>query len=229
MAFEPAARPRFGPAARALMRTLQAQAEPAERAQTLRELCGKLGDEWFPFFLKLLMVVGEGAPEDHRKLLADSVAHGLQHGQPAAGTLSSWGITAGMPPAGMPTTAGTMFLRHARARPLDPLSYLAVWYGQGTARPRIPAHAFERAVVAILRLFSASNAATSIYQAKLDADILAAADGTYSTATLRRLRKLLEGWREGASAARLASAVAAEEPVGQGFGNVPLQSRHHFV
>jgi hypothetical protein len=227
VAFEPAQAPRFGPAARAMIDTLRNQPTADARTEALHQLCQELGNDWFSFFIKLLMVVGEGAPEADRRLLAETLAHGLKQGQPAAGTLSSWGIPSNLPPA-VTGVAGNMFLRRAQARPLDPLSYLAVWYSQGTARPRLTAEGFQRAVVAVLRLFSVSTVATAIYQAKLRADLLAAADGTYSATTLRRLQQLVDGWCAGQAAPALAAELAADDrsPPLQG---ARLAAGHRFV
>jgi hypothetical protein len=210
--FRPSENPRFGPAARTLVRTLREQQHVEERAGTLRQLSRDLGDSWFPFYLKLLMVIGEGAPEDERAMVADAAAHGLQHGQPAAGTLSSWGIPSPLPAA--VAAAGQGFLRMASARPLDPLAYVVVWFGQSTSRPLLPKPAFERALVALLRLFNASATAQSIYQAKLRADLATAAAGTFSMATTVRLRTLLDGWAADAEPLPLAIDVAAA-------GNLP--------
>ena len=130
--FRPSPNPRFGSAARTLVRTLREQDLVHDRAATLREFSRELGDSWFPFYLKLLMVVGEGAPEEDRAVLAEAAAHGLQYGQPASGTLSSWGIHAPLPAA--VAAAGHGFLRMAMARPLDPLTYIVVWFGQSTSQ-----------------------------------------------------------------------------------------------
>jgi hypothetical protein len=205
--FRPSENPRFGPAARTLVRTLREQERVEDRAATLRDLSRELGDSWFPFYLKLLMVVGEGAPEEDRAVLAEAAAHGLQYGQPAAGTLSSWGIHAPLPAA--VAAAGHGFLRTAMARPLDPLTYIVVWFGQSTSRPLLPQAAFERALIAFLRLFNASPSAASIYQAKLRADLATATDGTFSMATVTRLQTLLDGWAADVTPLQVASDVAA--------------------
>jgi hypothetical protein len=205
--FRPSESPRFGPAARTLVRTLREQERVEDRAATLRDLSRELGDSWFPFYLKLLMVVGEGAPEEDRALLADAAAHGLQYGQAAAGTLSSWGIHAPLPAA--VAAAGHGFLRMAMARPLDPLTYIVVWFGQSTSRPLLPQAAFERALIALLRLFDASPSATSIYQAKLQGDLATASDGTFSMATVNRLQTLVDGWVAQTTPSQLAVDVAA--------------------
>jgi hypothetical protein len=210
--FRPSESPRFGLAARSLVLTLQEQLRIEDRAAALRQLSRDLGDSWFPFYLKLLMVIGEGAPEDERALVADAAAHGFQYGQPAAGTLSSWGIPSPLPAA--VAAAGQGFLRMASARPLDPLAYVVVWFGQSTSRPLLPQPAFERALMALLRLFNASASAASIYQAKLRADLATANDGTFSMASAARLQTLLDGWTADVTPLQLASDVAAA-------GNLP--------
>jgi hypothetical protein len=206
--FRPSETPRFGLAARSLVLTLQQQLRVEDRAAELRQLSRDLGDSWFPFYLKMLMVVGEGAPEDERAMVADAAAHGLQYGQPAAGTLSSWGIPSPLP-AAVAAAAGQGFLRMAAARPLDPLAYIVVWFGQSTSRPLLPQAAFERALIALLRLFNASASAVSIYQAKLRADLATATDGTFSMATVTRMQTLLDGWTADVTPLQLASDVAA--------------------
>jgi hypothetical protein len=210
--FRPSETPRFGLAARSLVLTLQEHVRVEDRAVALRQLSRDLGDSWFPFYLKVLMVIGEGAPEDERALVADAAAHGFQYGQPAAGTLSSWGIPSPLPAA--VAAAGQGFLRMASARPLDPLAYVVVWFGQSTSRPLLPQPAFERALMALLRLFNASASAASIYQAKLRADLATATDGTFSMATVTRLQTLLDGWAADVTPLQLASDVAAA-------GNLP--------
>ncbi len=210
--FRPSETPRFGLAARSLVLTLQEHDRVEDRAVALRQLSRDLGDSWFPLYLKVLMVIGEGAPQEERALVADAAAHGFQHGQPAVGTLSSWGIPAPLPAAVV--AAGRGFLRMASARPLDPLSYVVVWFGQSTSRPLLPQAAFERALIALLRLFNAGASAALIYQAKLRADLATATDGTYSTATVARLQTLLDGWTAQVTPSQLAADVAAA-------GNLP--------
>jgi hypothetical protein len=208
-AFSPASEPQLGPAARSLVLTLMSQPRVEDRAATLRELCRRLGDAWFPFYVKLLMVIGEGAPADERAFVADAAAHGFQRGQAAAGSLSAWGMPAPLPATLASAAAGHGFLRSASARPLDPLAYVVVWFGQSTARPLLPRLSFERALVALLCLFNASSAAVAIYQAKLRADAAAASEGAFSTATVGRLQVLVEGWAAGTPPSQLAVDVAA--------------------
>jgi hypothetical protein len=78
----------------------------------------------------------------------------------------------------------------------------------------LPQPAFERALIALLRLFEASTAARSIYQAKLRADLTTAADGTFSMATTQRLQTLVDGWIAQGPALQLAADVVAA-------GNMP--------
>ena len=224
--FRPSETPRFGLAARSLVLSLQEHVRFEDRAVALRQLSRDLGDSWFPFYLKVLMVIGEGAPEDERALVAEAAAHGFQYGQPAAGTLSSWGIPSPLPAA--VAAAGQGFLRMATARPLDPLAYIVVWFGQSTSRPLLPQAAFERALTALLRLFNASSSAVSIYQAKLRADLATATDGTFSMTSVARLQTLLDGWVAQTTPSQLATDVAAA-------GNLPsvrssdVQVRPRFV
>jgi hypothetical protein len=111
--FVPSERPRFGLAARSLVLTLQQQPRIEDRAAKLVEVGRDLGDDWFSFYIKLLMVIGEGAPQHDRVLVADAIAHGLQHGQAAAGTLSGWREVNDEP--GMACEPRDLMLMHAGA------------------------------------------------------------------------------------------------------------------
>jgi hypothetical protein len=206
--FSPHPDPQFGAAARTLVRTLEAESHIADRAVALGQVIRELGDNWYPMYLKVLMVIGEGAPTPARALVADAVAHGLQHGTPLGGTLSAWGMPAQqVPPAAM-AALGRGFLRMAAGRALDPLAYFAVWASQSTSRQPLPQEAFERALRALLNLFDASPAAAAIYQAKLRADLLAPPAGAFSALTIRRLQCLQDGWTQRIGAAELAARVA---------------------
>jgi hypothetical protein len=208
--FRPLAHPYFGAAARTLVRTLESQSQGAERAAVLAQLLREFGDAWYPLYLKLLTVIGEGAPVAARALVADTIAHGLQHGAPLGGTLSAWG----MPPQQAPllhASLGQGFLRMAAGRTLDPLAYLTVWASQSTSRQPLPPAVFERALCALLQLFAASPSAEAVYQAKLRADLLAPPAGAFSAITKMRLQCLLGGWERRVAATQLAACVMQTE------------------
>lgn len=217
MPFTPKAEPQFGPAARNLIVSLEGLGSVADRAAALSRLNRDIGDGWFPVYLKLLVVIGEGAPESARCLVADSLAHAMQHGQTTGGSLSAWGIPMQMPAA--LATAGRGFLGMSSSRSLDPLSYLAVWFSQSTSRQPLAQPVFEQATAALLRLFAASVPATLVFQAKLRADLSSAPAGTFSAATSLRLRCLLEGWSAGVAVGPLVRAVARASPM-------PVTVRH---
>jgi hypothetical protein len=99
MPFAPHARPQFGPAARSLVASLSELDTVAARAAALSRLNRDIGDSWFPVYLKLLVVIGEGAPGEARGQVAESIAYAMQHGQTTGGSLSAWGIPMPMPAA----------------------------------------------------------------------------------------------------------------------------------
>jgi hypothetical protein len=208
--FRPLAQPHFGAAARALVRTLECQPQGAERSAVLTNLLREFGDAWYPMYLKLLTVIGEGAPTAARSLVADTIAHGLQHGAPLGGTLSAWGMPAQQAPLAH-ASLGQGFLRMAAGRTLDPLAYLTVWASQSTSRQPLPPEVFERALRALLHLFSASPSAAAVYQAKLRADLLAPPAGAFSAITKLRLQCLLDGWERRVAASELAASVMQTE------------------
>ncbi len=181
-----------------------------DRCAALGKFSRDIGDGWFPVYLKLLIVIGEGAPEHARRLVAEAIAYGMQHGQTTGGTLSSWGIP--MPvPAAVASSIGQGFLRMSGGRVLDPLAYLTVWFTQSTSREPLERSVYENSLAAVVRLFDASPAARSVYQAKLRADIASAPEGTFSSSTLLRLRCLLDGWVAGAAPHLLARDVGRSE------------------
>jgi hypothetical protein len=250
MSFHPHAAPQYGLAARALVRTLQTLDGVPARAQSLLKLNRDLGDAWFPIYLKLLTVIGQGAPEADQALVADAVAHGLAHGQPAGGTLGSWGLpsalhsqmqhqlrsmvpmpTAAAAAAGVggagAAPAGQGFLRMSAARVLDPLAYLVVWFSQSTSRQPLPVEVFEGSLAALLTLFNSSPPARAVYQAKLQGEVAASAEGAFNSTSLLRLRVLVDQWQGAAPggapkqpAHRIAAAVAQAElrPARAGLG-----------
>ena len=181
-----------------------------DRAVALGRFSRDLGDGWFPVYLKLLIVIGEGAPETGRRLVAEAIAHGMQHGQTTGGTLSSWGIPMPMS-AAVASSIGQGFLRMSGGRILDPLAYLTVWFTQSTSREPLERSVFESSLAAVVRLFDSSDSARSVYQAKLRADITSAPEGTFSSATLVRLRCLLDAWVEGAAPHLIAREVGRAE------------------
>lgn len=209
MAFSPHAEPRFGSAAHSLVCLLEAAPHPEDRAQVLLKLSRGVGDAWYPLYIKLLVVIGESAPLAAQALVADAVAHGLQHGQTAGGTLGSWGVPVPLPAAIAAASRG--FLRMSAARVLDPLAYLTVWFSQSTSRQPLPIETFEKSLAAVLSLFEASASARSIYQAKLQADVASSAEGAYSATSLLRLNRLVADWKSALPAHRIAAAVARVE------------------
>ena len=209
MAFRPHAEPQFGAAANLLVRLLETAPHSEDRAQVLLNLTRGVGDAWYPLYIKLLAVIGESAPVAAQALVCDAVAHGLQHGQMAGGTLGSWGVPIQLP--AVVATAGRGFLRMSAARVLDPLAYLTVWFSQSTSRQPLPIETFEKSLASVLRMFEASASARSIYQAKLQGDVASSAEGAYSATSLLRLSRLVADWKAELPAHRIAAAVARVE------------------
>lgn len=204
MSFVPLSRPRFGPASRALVRSLEALGSDEERAAALSRFGRRLGDGWYPMYLKVLMVIGSSAPEATRRLVADALAQGLRTGLSTGGTLGAWGIPMMVAPQGG-------FLRRSSGRALDPMAYLVVWYSQVTSRERLSRELLEDGLTALLSLFAASAHARAVYQARLGVDIDSVSEGVFSAETLHRLAVLRAGWIDGLAPRPLALAVAAAE------------------
>jgi hypothetical protein len=184
--------PRLGWAARALVLALQACADDTQRASLLQKLARTLGDCGYPLFIKLLAIIGEGAPPHEQTMVARALLHGLQSGNAATGTLSRWGLA--MPVLPKAQGVGDGFLRMAAARPLEPLAYLAVWSSQPTGRPVLPWPVCEDLQHGLLALLCADAGVGQAYRIKLANDIAAAVDGSFNAVTLQRLHAWMDAW-----------------------------------
>jgi hypothetical protein len=204
--FTPFANPDIGAAAHALVQRLEQFAQVDERVVLLNDLNQCFGETWHPFYIKLLMVIGESAPVAAKVLVAESIGHAMQRGQSPGGALNAWGVPTQL--AAVVGQLGEGFLRMAVRRTLDPLAYTCAWYSQSTSRSPLPQSTFEPTASALITLFSASDWAASVYQSKLSADTANSSEGTFTSLTRLRVSTLVNLWQQGLEPSQIATEVA---------------------
>jgi hypothetical protein len=204
--FVPHTDPDVGAAAFELVVRLQQFPRLEDRVVLLNDLNQCFGETWHPFYIKLLMVIGESAPPSAKVLVAESIAHAMQRGQSPGGALNAWGVPT--PLAAVVGQLGEGFLRMAVRRTLDPLAYACAWYSQSTSRSPLPQATFELTVSALIAFFSASDWATSVYQSKLSTDAANSTEGTFTSLTRLRVSTLVNLWQQGLEPSQIAAEVA---------------------
>lgn len=174
----------------------------------LKQLNRRFGEQGYPGFLKLLLVVAESGHTKARRRLADVLALGLRRGDVPSGVLTSWGGThfwstprpslAGIPPA----TVSTVTPR----RQLDPIEYLSVWFSQRTHRQNLGKDTYRECLIHLLDMFNSSPVAQLWYPLKIEAD-LAGIEGAFTRQTRQRLSALVDAWKQRQSVAAIADAA----------------------
>lgn len=206
-------------AADRLVSALAAHADPEYRLTVLKRLSRRLGEEYYPTFLRLLGVVAESDDERAKRLLAETIGAALRRMDLPGGALSSWGAT-GLPDPAGPIAAGALsghFFGATPRRLLGPVEYLAVWHLQRTQRTRLGAEAFRTSLEQLVGLLNHSEEARTLYPQKLAADAQNELEGAYTRATRERLAAIAAAWRAGKPPAEVAQAAlesAAEQPPG---------------
>lgn len=177
---------------RRLIGALQ-QENAGERRLTLaKRIVRQLGDEAYPVFLKMLLIVAESEDSAAKQVVVDLLASAAQRMDLPSGQLSSWGSSSrsdgGEPASGR----GSM----NRRRLLGPIEYLTVWYCQQTQRPMLEEHLYADALGKLLTLFELSPPLRKLYTVKLDADAGNELEGTYTRDTRDTLSRIARHWRK---------------------------------
>jgi hypothetical protein len=193
-------------AVRALLEALAAHACSDARAAIVNRVARRLGDEWYPAFLKMICVVAESDDPTAKQLLASTLAHAMRKGELPSGSLTSWGVGADWlaAPAGVPGS----FFRSAPRRQLGPIEYVTSWHSQSTNRAPLSDSVYRHTLSRILQLFEACPDAARAYQAKLAADAMNALEGTYTEMTRSRLAAIAQLWSEGVASDDLATRAS---------------------
>ena len=196
-------------AADRLVSALAAHSDPEYRLTVLKRLSRRLGEEYYPMFLRLLGVVAESDDERAKRLLAETLGVALRRMDLPGGALSSWGAT-GLPDPGAPMAASALsghFFGATPRRLLGPVEYLAVWHLQRTQRTRLGAESFRASLERLVDLLNHSEEARTLYPQKLAADAQNELEGAYTRATRERLAAVAAAWKAGRTPAEVAQAA----------------------
>ena len=198
-----------------LTQLLERDADDELCLAVLKQLNRRFGEQGYPGFLKLLLIVAESGHGAAQQRLANCMALGLRRGDAPSGVLTSWGATrfwsnqtplrAGMLPGNI--------VGVAPRRQLDPVEYLTVWFSQRTHRPYLGELTYRESLTRLLGLFDTSTVARLWYPLKIEAD-LAGIEGAFTRQTRRRLAVIAAGWKQGQPAGLIAAAAADEAPPG---------------
>lgn len=196
-----------------LTQLLEQSADEELCLAVLKQLNRRFGEQGYPGFLKLLLIVAESEHAGARRRLADCMALGLRRGDAPSGVLTSWGATrfwstqtplrAGMLPGNL--------LGVAPRRQLDPVEYLTVWFSQRTHRPYLADSTYRECLTRLLGLFNASDGARLWYPLKIESD-LAGIEGAFTRQTRQRLEVIAAGWKQGQPVGVIAAAAADDVP-----------------
>lgn len=181
---------------RRLVGALQQEPLIELRLALAKRIVRQLGDEAYPVFLKMLLIVAESEDPAAKQCVADLLAAAAQRMDLPSGQLSAWGGSYRNP--GEETAhaaAGSM----NRRRLLGPIEYLTVWYCQQTQRPMLDRTLYADAMRKLLALFELNPQLRAFYASKLDAEVGTELEGTYTRDTRDILGRLAQRWQQAGS------------------------------
>lgn len=173
--------------ARRLIGALQQEPSVEMRLALAKRVVRQLGDEAYPVFLKILLIVAESEDTAAKQLVADLLAAAARRMDLPSGPLSAWGGSSG---------EGTGMNAHTRRRLLGPIEYLTVWHCQQTQRPMLEEALYADAVRKLLALFDLNPELRELYAGKLGSDAGGELEGTYTRDTRDILSRMAQRWRK---------------------------------
>lgn len=171
---------------RRLVAALQQEPSEERRLALAKRVVRKLGDEAYPVFLKIMLVIAESEDAAARQAVADLLASAAQRMDLPSGQLGAWGSSG--------HGAGA-----SRGRLLGPIEYLTTWYCQPTPRPMLEEPLYADALGKLLALFNLNPRLRKWYAAKLEADASNELEGTYTKDTRDTLRRIARHWPDEAN------------------------------
>lgn len=194
---------------RRMIGALQQESSPELRLALAKRILRQLGDEAYPVFLKLLMIVAESEDDAAKQLIADLLAAAAQRMDLPSGQLSAWGGSR----AGTADEAAPASGAMSRRRLLGPIEYLTVWYCQQTQRPMLEEALYADAIRKLVTLFDLNPQLRELYTSKLAAEAGNELEGTYTCETRQVLSRLAERWKKpGATPDDVVQAAIRGEP-----------------
>lgn len=182
---------------RRLVSALRQEPSDERRLALAKRVVRQLGDEAYPVFLKMLLVVAESDDADAKQALADLLATAAQRMDLPSGPLGAW---------------GSRRSAASRGRLLGPIEYLTTWYCQQTPRPMLDERLYADALGKLLALFDLNAGLRKLYAAKLDADAGNELEGTYTRDTRDTLRRIAQRWAAGDGTDDVVRAALGGEP-----------------
>lgn len=200
--------------ARRLIGALQQEASIELRLALAKRVIRQLGEDAYPVFLKILLIVAESEDAAAKQTLADLLAAAAQRMDLPSGQLSAWGGSGQREPPAPHSLS--------RRRLLGPIEYLTVWYCQQTQQPMLEETLYADAIRKLVALFDHNTQLRTLYAGKLLADAGDELEGTYSCETRSILARLARCWQQaGSTPEAVASAAlrgeAPSEPVPPGW------------
>lgn len=195
---------------RRLVGALQQESSMEPRLALAKRLVRQLGDESYPLFLKMLLIVAESEDVAAKQCVADLLAAAAQRMDLPAGQLSAWGSSSRSGDEDAAGAQGSM----NRRRLLGPIEYLTVWYCQQTQRPMLELALYADAMRKLLALFELNPQLRMIYAGKLVADVGTELEGTYTRDTRDILGRLAQRWQQEDSTPEeiVQAAISGTEP-----------------
>lgn len=169
---------------RRLIGALRQEPSVELRLALAKRVVRQLGDDAYPVFLKILLIVAESEDAEAKQLLADLLAAAAQRMDLPSGPLSAWGSSSGDAPGPL-----------NRRRLLGPIEYLTVWHCQQTQRPMLEEALYADAVRKLLALFDLNPQLRALYAGKLGSDAGSELEGTYTRDTRDILNRLAQRWQ----------------------------------
>jgi hypothetical protein len=177
---------------RRLVAALQREVSVELRLALAKRVVRQLGDEAYPVFLKMLLIVAESEDAGAKQCVADLLAAAAQRMDLPSGPLSGWGSSLRSAADDAPSPAGSM----NRRRLLGPIEYLTVWYCQQTQRPMLDQALYADAMRKLLALFELNPQLRAFYASKLSAEVGTELEGTYTCDTRDILGRLAQRWQQ---------------------------------
>jgi hypothetical protein len=177
---------------RRLVHAFQQESSMELRLALAKRIVRQLGDDAYPVFLKMLLIVAESEDPAAKQCVADLLAAAAQRMDLPSGPLSAWG-SSHRSGDGAAYTAGSM----NRRRLLGPIEYLTVWYCQQTQRPMLDKALYADAMRKLLSLFELNPQLRTFYASKLSAEVGTELEGTYTCDTRAILGRLAQSWQHG--------------------------------
>jgi hypothetical protein len=184
---------------RRLIFALQQEPSGDMRLALAKRLVRQLGDEAYPVFLKILLIVAESEDAPAKQLVTELLAAAAQRMDLPSGQLSAWGGSS-RPDDEAPLPSGSS-APMARKRLLGPIEYLTVWYCQQTQRPMLEEPLYADALRKLISLFGLNPQLRKLYADKLAADASNELEGTFTRDSRDILNRLSQSWQQPANTA----------------------------